>query len=68
MKAFKDWKSGHDQKLAEALNNDKRGFELGLELGWRGALKEIQRVIIEESNGPSNPKDLMVWIQEELES
>ncbi len=34
---------------------------------WRAALKEVLKVIIEESNGPSNPKDLMAWLHEELE-
>ena len=36
------------------------------EVAWRAALKRVQKAIIKEENGPSNPQDLMDWLHEEL--
>ena len=33
---------------------------------WKAALEKIRHIIMFESDGPSNPKDLMQWIDKEL--
>ena len=34
--------------------------------GWRAALEWLRNMVIHESDGPSNPKDLMDCINKEL--
>ena len=48
MEEFEKWKAGHEQKLADALNGSKRGFELGLSLGWEGALEWVNKMFYSE--------------------
>ena len=36
------------------------------ETAWEAALECVRDTIIHESDGPSNPKDLMEWLNKEL--
>ena len=66
MKAFEKWfDEGHICKPEDRMLLLYK--VKAAEKAWRAALEEVLRVIIEESNGPNNPKDLMVWLREELE-
>jgi len=59
MKAFEEWTN-----TIKYWNPEKYK---GAKDAWKAALKRVLKAIIKESNGPSNPKDLMDWINEELE-
>lgn len=62
MKAFENWNKKNKSYLP-LLDNTVTSER---SKGWRAALEEVLRVIIEESNGPSTQKDLMIWLNEEL--
>jgi len=38
MEAFEEWYNGHNKALEECLNSSKKGFKLGLKIGWKAAL------------------------------
>lgn len=38
-----------------------------MEEAWAAALEKIKQIVMFESDGPSNPVDLIQWIDEELE-
>ena len=42
-------------------------YKIIAETYWRAAMEKVLKVVIEESDGPSNPKDLMAWMHNELE-
>ena len=59
MKEFDKWYKKQDINY--------QNYSIGAEKAWRAALKCIENMIIYQSDGPSNPKDLMQRIYEELE-
>lgn len=58
MKAFKKWWG----------NRNNAAFQWCAEEAWRAALGQVQKIIVEDSNGPGTPKDLMEWLHKELDS
>jgi hypothetical protein len=38
-----------------------------MEEAWAAAIEKIRQIIMFECAGPSNPKELMQWMDEELE-
>lgn len=67
MKEFKKWLSGHDQKLADCLNKEEKGFELGLKLGWKAALEWQLKLIKQYQDGLLFVGDIQRIIEKELE-
>ena len=65
MEQFDKWLRGQSQIPAfpryGTIDEDCAAGE-----AWRAALECVRDTIIYESDGPSNPKDLMEWLNEEL--
>ena len=66
MEQFEKWwrkNKGWLECIDSSANYDAK---VTAKIVWKAALECVRHIIIHESDGPSNPKDLMEWLNEEL--
>lgn len=63
MKAFDKWWDGDNKSC-----NDMTGHfnKMDAEAAWKAALGWVKDIVVHQNDGPSNPKDLILCIEQEL--
>ena len=63
---FEQWDRDLCDKCVNRVDYSCGECENLRESAWKAALEKVRHIVMFESDGPSNPKDLMQWIDKEL--